>query len=202
MGPPPLVTLVACSAEASKNFVDWYYASINDGKSVAQGYVNASERYTAAGQPPADICINGRVVATPEEWDALLAQQRRAANPTASANPFASTDKVDTVRYEVASYDVHVINSDYRFAAPPEALVDYTITSNGGTRRKAEGSVRIVMMLAVSGTVHFTATDGRPLAEQHFHDVFILVPNWDTILRHGSRATRRYIAISHTYRAY
>ena len=57
------------------------------------------------------------------------------------------------------------------------------------------------MMLTVLGSVVYGA-DRRDAPRQHFNDVFILVPNWDAIARHGARGNRRYLIASHTYRAY
>jgi len=91
---------------------------------------------------------------------------------------------------------VHVLNPDYRFAAPPEI--------QNGTDAKAmtrTEHARIMMMVTASGTVTF-GTDDRHALKQHFNDVFILVPNWDVVARPGSRNNRRYLIASHTYRAY
>ncbi|KAK0635348.1 hypothetical protein B0T17DRAFT_586892 [Bombardia bombarda] len=184
------------------SFVDWYYQTVNDGKPVAIAYVNNNATYKTAAHPPADICVNGLVVATPEEWDKQLEQQRATAAPATTTSsgaaavvtnkPGTASALTATVRYEVECYDVHVINRDYQFAAPAALLA-------GANKDDAAGA-RIMMMLTVSGTVTFGSD--RSAVKQHFNDVFILVPNWDAIARHGSRSTRRYIISSHTYRAY
>ncbi|KAK4137468.1 hypothetical protein BT67DRAFT_438734 [Trichocladium antarcticum] len=180
-------TNIRCSAEAAKNFVEWYYRQVNEAKPVAQGYVNGNATYDKAGHPPADICINGLAVATPAEWGKLLEQQRVVPSG-------ASLDR-KAVRYEVQCYDVHVINSDYRFAAPPK-LVDIHAPTDG---------VRMMLMLSVSGSVYFGASsksnDDYAL-KQHFNDVFILVPNWDVLEKPGAKFGRKYLVASHTYRAY
>jgi len=155
--------------------------------------VNNNPTYRAAGHPPADICINGLVVATPEEWDQMLAKQRHIpAQASTGGNP--SRGASHAVRYEVDTFDMHVINPDYRFAAPPAVLVPDPSKPDHGA------GVRIMTMLTVSGTVHFTA-DKEGL-KQHFNDVFILVPNWDIIAKHGSRGVKRYLIASHNYRAF
>lgn len=123
----------------------------------------------------------------------MLARQRLLPASSSSPGPASSS----AVRYEVDAFDVHVINHDYRFAAPPAVLVP-------DPSKPAHGAgVRIMMALTVAGTVHLGSTSGAENARtQHFSDVFILVPNWDAIAKHGSRNTRRYIIASHTYRAY
>jgi len=167
---------------AAEGFVAWYYPTINEGKPVSSGYVNNNKTYQAASHPPADICINGLAVATPEEWDKLLEQQRFTKVNQGKGKP--------VVRYNVETYDVHVLNSNYTFAAPEELIKKYN--KNSG--------VRMVMLVTVSGTVQFGADKSSP--KQHFHDVFTLVPNWEVIARAGSKATRRYIICSQNYRAY
>ena len=112
----------------------WYYHSINEGKPVASGYVNGNKDYQAASHPPADICVNGLHVATPEEWDKLLEQQRFTKVTQGKGKP--------VVRYTVDNCDVHILNSNYTFAAPEELIKKYN--KNSG--------VRMMMLLTVSGT--------------------------------------------------
>src|SRR5437016_6321046 len=95
---------------AAKAFVDWYYRQLNESKPLAQGYVNNNATYSAAGHPPADICVNGLVVGSPQEWEKLLEQQRQC--------PRQTDPNKKLVRYDVAGFDAHVLNADYRFAAP------------------------------------------------------------------------------------
>ncbi|KAG7288883.1 hypothetical protein NEMBOFW57_005243 [Staphylotrichum longicolle] len=178
-------TNVRCSSEAAKNFVDWYYRQVNDAKSVSQAYINGHAAYDKAGHPPADICINGLVVATPQEWEKLLEQQRQA--------PKQPDPNKRRVRYEVETYNVHVINADYRFGAP-QKMVDLHSPTDG---------VRMMMVLAVGGTVYFGT--GRNKGDeywekQHFSDTFILVPNWDVLEKPGAKYGRKYLAMSHNYR--
>ncbi|KAK0719708.1 hypothetical protein B0H67DRAFT_643030 [Lasiosphaeris hirsuta] len=194
-------TSIRCSAEAAKVFVDWYYQSVNEGKPVAGAYVTNNATYRASGHPPSDICANGLVVATPEEWDQMLAQQRFIpANAAASAATTSTTigrSPPSAVNYDVECYDAHVINPDFRFAAPPALLTDGKAHGSGESNG---AGVRMMVMVSVSGTVTFGLEKDAP--KQHFSDVFILVPNWDVIAKHGSRGTRRYIVASQTYRAY
>ena len=171
---------------AAKNFVDWYYRQINDSKSVSQGYVNGHAAYDKAGHPPADICINGQVVATPQEWEKLLEQQRQA--------PKQPDPNKRRVRYDLDAYNVHVINADYRFGAP-QRMLDVHSPTDG---------VRMMMLLTASGTVYLGT--GRNKGDdywekQDFHDTFILVPNWEVLEKPGNKYGRKYLAISHNYRA-
>ncbi|KAH6626224.1 hypothetical protein B0J18DRAFT_489129 [Chaetomium sp. MPI-SDFR-AT-0129] len=179
-------TNIRCSSEAAKNFIDWYYRQLNDAKPVSQGYINGHAAYTNAGHEPADICINGLVVATPQEWDKLLDQQREA--------PKQPDPNKRRVRYDVESFDVHVINADYRFGASAKMLEQNAPTDG----------VRMMMVLTVAGSVLFGT--GRSKAEdywekQSFHDRFILVPNWDVLEKPGARYGRKYLISSHNYRA-
>jgi NTF2-related export protein 1/2 len=172
---------------AADAFVEWYYNQINHSKPIAYGYVNGNSTFERAGHPPADICINGLVVATPQEWEKLLEQQRHRPQSL-------SLDK-NAVHYVVEGYDVHVINSDYRFAAP-QKMLDIHGPSDG---------VRMMMMLTVTGSVYFGANkkDNEDYTlKQHFHDVFILVPNWEILERPGARYGRKYLVASHNYRAF
>ncbi|KAK3904305.1 hypothetical protein C8A05DRAFT_31933 [Staphylotrichum tortipilum] len=195
-------TNIRCSCEAAKNFTDWYYYQINEGKAVAHGYVNGHDAYDRAGHPPADICINGLVVATPQEWEKLLEQQRQA--------PKQPDPNKRRVRYEVETLDAHVLNADYRFAAP-QKMIDLHAPTDG---------VRMMLHVTTTGTVYFgtgrsaittsstssgaggSGSQGADYWEkQEFRDTFILVPNWDMLEKVGTRHGRKYLAISHNYRA-
>jgi len=167
--------------------VETYYAAVNHSKPVASFYVNSNATYSAAGQLPADICINGEVLATPEEWDRRLQQQRQIQGVSATGQ------RTVPVRYTVETCDIHILNRDYRFAAPPAMLVPDTRKPDLGASR------RMMAMLTVSGFVKL-GDDGDSVKQQHFNDVFILVPNWDVFGKHGSR--KRYLITSHNYRAF
>ncbi|KAL1838611.1 hypothetical protein VTJ49DRAFT_2479 [Mycothermus thermophilus] len=180
-------TNVRRSCEAAKNFADWYYRQANDGKSIASAYVNGHAAYDKAGHPPADICINGRVVATPQEWEQLLEEQRKA--------PKQPDPNRRRVRYEVETLIAHVINPDYRFGAPASLLDKYSPTDG----------VRLMLSVLITGTVYFGT--GREKGDEYwekqtFSDSFILVPNWDLLERApGKQHGRKYLVISHNYRA-
>lgn len=173
------------AADAASKFVNWYYSQINEGKGVSQSYVTNNDTYKNAGHPPADICVNGLVCPTPEDWEKILAQQREA--------PKATNDKKH-VSYVVDTFDAHVINADYRFGAT-QNLIDIHGPNDG---------VRMMIMVNVSGTVYFGVSkrsNEEYSVKQHFNDVFILVPNWDSLAKQ-SKYGKRFLIASQTYRAY
>lgn len=179
--------IIRSSGEAARAFTDWYYTQLTDGKPVSSCYVNSNAKYLAASHPPADICINGTVVSTPEEWDRLLDQQRLI--------PF--TQQKGKVKYEVEGFDVHVINKDYRFAAPAEIQA----ATDAKLMQRTEDA-RIMMVVTVSGNVTYGGKEKGTPPKQHFSDVFVLVPNWDYVTRPKFKGHKRYLVASHTYRAY
>ncbi|KAK3327628.1 hypothetical protein B0T19DRAFT_484703 [Cercophora scortea] len=190
------------SAEAAKEFVEWYYSQLNQGKPVCSAYVDKNKSYQSASIK-ADITINGSPPITPEEWDAKLLSQRSPQTPSQPSTDPTTTNLMISpkVHFEIDSYDVHVINADYRAGATPAQLEKF------GTKP----GVRMMLMLSVSGSVAFGTTTGgsgdfdraaATTTKQHLNDTFILVPNWDALSRAGSRNTRRYLVFSHTYRAY
>ncbi|KAK4191680.1 hypothetical protein QBC35DRAFT_295137 [Podospora australis] len=181
-------TNARCCADAANKFVTWYYQQLNEGKPIAQAYVNKNETLMKVGHPPAEICINGQMVATPEDLDTLWAQQRSA--------PLATTDKTH-VHYDVHCFDAVVINKDYRFACP-QNLIDIHGPNDG---------VRMMMTVTVSGDVYFGVsknwkTNDDFATKQHFNDVFILVPNWEVIGKQNGKFGKKYLVSSHTYRAF
>lgn len=180
----PQEVLVRAGAEAAKDFTDHYYRCLNEERLVANLYVTNNSTYTQAGHPPADICINGLVVSTPEQWDEMVKSQRPVGPPEPPAT------RASLVQYHPDSLDCHVINSDYRYAAPPEVLVPNPSKPHQGA------SVRTMLLVTVSGRVTFGAAP-----ELHFNDVFRLVPNWDAIAKHA-KGSKRFLITSHTYRAF
>ncbi|KAK1827869.1 hypothetical protein QBC39DRAFT_290517 [Podospora conica] len=188
MIPDALKEPIRSAAEEAQNFITLFYRALNDAKPIASFYVDNNPTYRAAGHKPADICINGALL-TPAEYDSLLAKQRT----TATAPPTSTTRlPLSPVRHDVVAYDAHVLNPDYRFAAPPELLAPSTGT-------KSAHGVRIMILVTVSGTLVLGA-DHKHQEKRHFSENFILVPNWDAIARHGSRTVRRFLIASDQYR--
>ena len=93
---------------------------------------------------------------------------------------------------------MHVINKDYRFAAPAEIQA----ATDAKLMQRTEDA-RLMMVVTVAGNVTFGAAKekGTP-PKQHFSDVFVLVPNWDFVTRPKFKGHKRYLVTSHTYRAY
>lgn len=179
----------------AQNFITLFYRALNDSKPISSFYINNNPTYRAAGHKPADICINGALIATPEEYDAILSKQRATTTATTPTPPPArSTPIPSPVRHDVAAFDAHVLNPDYRFAAPTELLAP----SGSGSGKSAQ-SVRVMVLVSVSGTLVLGA-DPRHQEKRRFTENFILVPNWDAIARHGSKATRRFLIASDQYR--
>lgn len=180
----------------AQNFITLFYRALNDSKPISSFYINNNPTYRAAGHKPADICINGALISTPEEYDAILSKQRTTTTTPTPTAPSAgrSTSTPSPVRHDVAAFDAHVLNPDYRFAAPTELLAP----SGSGSGKSAQ-SVRVMVLVSVSGTLVLGA-DPRHQEKRRFTENFILVPNWDAIARHGSKATRRFLIASDQYR--
>jgi NTF2-related export protein 1/2 len=127
------------------------------------------------------------VVATPQEWEQILEQQRQA--------PKQPDPNRRRVRYDVETLLVHVINADYRFACPQKLLDTYAATAG----------VRMMLSVLVTGSVYFGT--GREKGDEYwekqtFSDSFVLVPNWDLLERPPTKQHgRKYLIISHNYRA-
>lgn len=193
---PPTNPSLTPPTEA-QNFITLFYRALNDSKPISSFYINNNPTYRAAGHKPADICINGALIPTPEEYDAILSKQRTTTTTTTPTPPPAAvgrpTPTPSPVRHDVAAFDAHVLNPDYRFAAPAELL-----TPTGSSGKSAQ-AVRVMVLVSVSGTLVLGA-DPRHQEKRRFTENFILVPNWDAIARHGSKATRRFLIASDQYR--
>jgi len=146
-----------------QKFIDYYYGLINNAKPLSPAYVTNNDTYKQAGHVASDICVNGLVLGTPEEFEKVLEKSRTWTN--------CPSDRV--VRYVVESFNSQVLNSDYQFAASRE-LVDIHGKNDG---------VRMMLTLSVSGTVYYgvekhARENTNYMVKKHFNDVFILVPNW------------------------
>ncbi|ROW06145.1 hypothetical protein VMCG_04605 [Cytospora schulzeri] len=184
---------VKVSSEGAQSFVEWYYNDLNDHRSLSSFYVNSSTKYTNAGIN-ADITINGAVLTSPAEYEALLDEQRGAPNkangtgPSSGSSSSSSRSSALKVRYEVDGYDTQVINNDYGLACP-EHILSRGPDKNGG---------RISMVVSVQGVVHLGAAPDTQ--HKKFHEVFVLVPNWDVRGRNPPRNAKRFLISSQNYR--
>ena len=189
MAHPTQETEVRVSSQGADGFVSWYYQDLNDFRSIAPYYVNSSPKYTTAGIT-ADVTINGAHLTDPTQYEVLLEQQRRGssnANAAADHNPNSGRNKV--VRYEVTSHDTQVLNNDYGLACPDNILTKGPDRSGG----------RISMLVTVTGTVHIGS--GPDTQHVRFHEVFVLVPNWDVVgRRNPPRNAKKFLISSQNYR--
>ncbi|KUI60806.1 hypothetical protein VP1G_07993 [Cytospora mali] len=177
---------VKVSSEGAQSFVEWYYRDLNDHRTLSSFYINASNKYTNAGIN-ADITINGAVLASPAEYEALLGEQRGASNPNGTADSSSRTGTMK-VRYEVDGFNTQVINNDYDIACP-EHILSRGPDKNGG---------RISMVVSVMGVLHLGAAPDT--VHKRFHEVFVLVPNWDVRGRNPPRNAKRFLISSQNYR--
>ncbi|PHH92243.1 hypothetical protein CDD83_8262 [Cordyceps sp. RAO-2017] len=172
MAPPDADTEVRASSEAAETFVNSYYEALNRRSKLETFYVNSSPRYST----PADISINGKVVATPEEYSALLDAQGSG------------------VRYEVDSLDAHVINPSFAYSAP-----DSVLDNNSNSSKVERSGGRVSVVVTIMGKVRFGT--GRDAPQKAFNETFVLVPNWDAMARNPPRGLKRWLVMSQNFRA-
>lgn len=187
MAYPSQDTEVKVSSQGADSFVSWYYQDLNDGRSLVPYYVNSSPKYATAGIA-ADVTINGAQLNDPAAYDALLEEQRRGPLGANGADHNTRPSALK-VRYEVASHDAQVLNNDYGLACP-EHILERGPDPTGG---------RVSMLVTVMGTVHFG--NGPDTEYKRFHEVFVLVPNWDVAgRRNPPRGAKKFLISSQNYR--
>ncbi|KAG5928033.1 hypothetical protein E4U42_001379 [Claviceps africana] len=120
----------------------------------------------------ADISINGSVVATPADYSTLLDAQGEG------------------VRYEIESLDAHVINPSSQYGAPENIYDNNKIEKNGG---------RMSIVVTTMGRVQFGK--GRDARQKMFNETFVLVPNWDSMVKNPPRGLKRWLIMSQNFRA-
>jgi len=182
----------------AQTFVDAYYQALTDGKPVAALYTSGAPAYVAISRP-AELNINGARVARPEDYERMLADQRRV--------PFG----FERVRYAVDNWDVHVVNPEFNIGCPPALLQQLQQlqqqqngNGGGGGSSKASAGDRFMLSVMVSGTVLFGSggadKDGAALRKT-FYETFVLVPNWDVLAKRPPPARApRYLILSQNYR--
>jgi NTF2-related export protein 1/2 len=156
---------VILTLTAAQNFIYSYYDTLNKRKKLDTFYIGACPRYSAF---KADISINGSLVATPADFETLLEKQGNG------------------VRYEVESFDAHVVNPNFNLGAPDHLL--------GAEKSGAKSSV----LAQVTGRVYYGR--GRDVPQQGFNEVFVLVPNWDSFGRNAPRNPKRWLIMSQNFR--
>lgn len=186
---PTQETLVKASSDSAQKFIDWYYRDLNDAKPLSSYYVNASNKYAAAGVT-ADLTINGAHLAHPDEYELLLQQQRggAATNGAVAGGSRSHNSARGRVRHEVDSFDAQVLNDDYTLGAPAH-LVEQGPDRHGS---------RLSLLVSVMGVLHLGT--GHDAVRKTFNEVFVLVPNWDARGRNPPRNVKRYLISSQNYR--
>lgn len=153
---------------AADNFVNTYYQAVNSRTSLQGFYVNSSPRYSI----PADISVNGAVVALPADYFALIGAQG------------------DGVRYDVESLDAHVMNPSFKFGMPDNV--------HDAAKAERNGS-RMSVVVTVIGRVQFGKA--KDSLQKMFNETFVLVPNWDAMARNPPRGAKKWLILSQNFRA-
>ncbi|OAA56397.1 Nuclear transport factor 2 [Cordyceps fumosorosea ARSEF 2679] len=165
---PDAHTQVQVSSEAADNFINTYYQAINSKSNLQNFYVNSSPRYPK----PADISINGQVLALPADYLALIEAQGSG------------------VHYDVESLDAHVLNPSFTVGMP-EKLNDAERAERAGSR----------MSLAVTAVGRVRFGRGKEAPQKMFNETFVLVPNWDALARNPPRGLKKWLIMSQNFRA-
>lgn len=153
---------------AAETFVNHYYQAISKRTNLSPFYINSSARYAI----PADISINGSVVATPDGYSKLLDAQGEG------------------VHYEIESFDTHVMNPSFQYGAPDNVLENAKLERNG---------FRMSIIVTTIGRVQFGK--GKDAPQKMFNETFVLVPNWDSMARNPPRGIRKWLIMSQNFRA-
>ncbi|EJT76327.1 hypothetical protein GGTG_06247 [Gaeumannomyces tritici R3-111a-1] len=179
-------TEVKTSAEGAQAFIDWYYASASDRKPLRSFYVNGSPSYAAASIT-ADISVNGLVVKDPAELERLLETQANGSR----------------VKYDIEGFDAHVLNPNFLVACPDSQLQQQQQQqkqqNRGSARDRAERDAKVSIMAMVNGAVQFGTDKDAP--RRPFTEVFVLVPNWESMGSKAPRNAKRFLVLSQNYRA-
>ncbi|KAH6987928.1 nuclear transport factor 2 domain-containing protein [Ilyonectria sp. MPI-CAGE-AT-0026] len=165
---PDSDTLIRVSSEAAETFVSHYYQAINNRSPLLPFYINSSTRYAM----PADISINGAVVATPDDYSKLLEGQGTGAH------------------YEIESFDAHPVNPSFQYGAPENIQDNAKVEKSGG---------RISVAVTIMG--RFQLGRGREAPQTMFNETFVLVPNWDSMGRNPPRGVKKWLIMSQNFRA-
>ncbi len=153
---------------AAETFVNNYYQAVNSKANLQNFYINSSPRYSI----PADISINGSVVAAPSDYSKLLEAQGSG------------------VHYDVESLDAHVMNPSFKYGMPDNI--------HDAAKAETRGS-RMSLVVTAMGRVQFGK--GREAPQKMFNETFVLVPNWDSMARNPPRGVKRWLIMSQNFRA-
>lgn len=112
--------------------------------------------------------MNGNVVADPEIFQQTLDKQK------------------ERPKYEVQSYDAHVLNDNYSIGAEDSAL---------GPDKTGK---KMSILVMCSGSVKYTLEGGDEI--RAFTESVILVPNWETHKPNAAKGLKRWLIASQTFR--
>ncbi|KAF4336630.1 nuclear transport factor 2 eukaryote [Fusarium beomiforme] len=168
MSLPTLATEVQTSSDAAEIFTNNYYQAINRQNDILPFYINSSPRYPIA----ADISINGTVLQTPADYSKLLEAQGK-----------------DT-RYEIESFDAHVLNPSFAMGAP-ENIFD--------NAKKEKNGDKMSILVTVMGRVQYGK--GREAPQKMFNETFVLVPNWESMVKNPPKGIKKWLVMSQNFRA-
>ncbi|KAL6360715.1 hypothetical protein LRP88_06422 [Fusarium phalaenopsidis] len=121
---------------------------------------------------PADISINGAVLSAPTDYSKLLEAQGQGAV------------------YELESFDAHVVNPSFGMGAPENVYEGAKVEKNGG---------RMSILVNVMGKVQYGK--GREAPQKMFHETFVLVPNWEAMVKNPPKGVKRWLIMSQNFRA-
>jgi NTF2-related export protein 1/2 len=180
------------SKAAAEGFADLFYLAINKHDALFSFYATNSKFYREAGLT-AEATINGQLLPSDAEtspavaYEELLRKQR--INP-ATGHPSGK------VVYEVHNVDVQVLNPDYTFACP-ESVARAHKDSSGNTPAGAEPAMQLLVQ--IGGSITFGA--GKSARRKGFSESVVLIPNWETYRKGGSRYAKRYLIQSQNFRS-
>ncbi|KAF4453025.1 hypothetical protein F53441_4256 [Fusarium austroafricanum] len=120
----------------------------------------------------ADISINGAVLPTPADYSKLLEAQGQEAH------------------YDVESFDAHVLNPLFTMGAPE------TIFENDKKEKKGE---KMSILVTVMGRVKYGKD--REALQKMFNETFVLVPNWESMVKNPPRGVKKWLIMSQNFRA-
>ncbi|KAH8804637.1 hypothetical protein F5884DRAFT_859258 [Xylogone sp. PMI_703] len=160
---------VKVSTNAAQHFVDTYYAVLNDPKrrsEIASFYVTP----TPSSPVQADISMNGNLVASPADLQAIFEKQ------------------VAKARYEVQSFDCQVLNPDYNIGADDSML---------GPDKDGK---KMSILVLISGSVKYGKEGAPEGETRGFSENIVLVPNWEAHSSKTSKGLKRWLILSQNFR--
>lgn len=150
---------------ASRKFVHEYYAALNGGRQEIENFY-MDFIATPDGKSLPTIIYNGNVVPDRTAMQSLFQQQ------------------MPQTRYEVQSYDCHILNPDF--------------VMEGVKAAATESGRNMSILLSVSGFVKYG--ESRSADPRGFSETFILIPNPAVAPSARGKRSREWIIQSQTFR--